>query len=372
MLVQRRAKAQERRLVPETIARFLQEAAGPAGMSLKSVGNMAHTFDPGPTPVDLKRHEVDSDWRLGNLAHRYPRFTTDRRVADERALEWVTPGHPLFEALRRNALDAARPSLNAGAVFYSVVHETPVPLDVYRARVVDGLGHTVHERLFAVEVSEDGNPALRDPWTLGDLQPAQPLSNLPPVARSPEARDFVDREGLAPFLDEVREERVSEIERVWRHVEISLTELIGREDGKIGRFSDESERKVEGAAGLLAQAETRQAELLARREKRRLELGRQKQLTLQNVERITSVLVLPHPEAGGPEVRNLRPNPAVEAIAMREAIRFEEAAGRRVEDVHEKNLGYDLTSLDPVSGELRLIEVKGLGGPEGSVLLTPN
>ena len=43
-----------------------------------------------------------------------------------------------------------------------------------------------------------------------------------------------------------------------------------------------------------------------------------------------------------------------------------------MEDVHEKNLGYDLTSLDLRSGELRLIEVKGLAGETGDVLLTPN
>src|SRR5207249_10659422 len=92
MLVERRAKAQERRLDPETIARFMQEAAGLAGLNLKPVGYVAHTFDPGPTPVSLKRHAMNSDWHLGSLAHRYPRFTTDRTVADERALEWVTPG----------------------------------------------------------------------------------------------------------------------------------------------------------------------------------------------------------------------------------------------------------------------------------------
>ena len=40
--------------------------------------------------------------------------------------------------------------------------------------------------------------------------------------------------------------------------------------------------------------------------------------------------------------------------------------------MHEKNLGYDLTSLDINSGELRLIEVKGIGAPSGTVLLTPN
>ena len=48
------------------------------------------------------------------------------------------------------------------------------------------------------------------------------------------------------------------------------------------------------------------------------------------------------------------------------------SGGRQVADVHEQNLGYDVTSLDRQSGELRLIEVKGLAGRTGSILLTPN
>ena len=41
-------------------------------------------------------------------------------------------------------------------------------------------------------------------------------------------------------------------------------------------------------------------------------------------------------------------------------------------DVHEQNLGYDVTILDLKSGELRLIEVKGLAAASGDILLTPN
>ncbi len=40
--------------------------------------------------------------------------------------------------------------------------------------------------------------------------------------------------------------------------------------------------------------------------------------------------------------------------------------------MHEKNLGYDVTSLDLSTGELRLIEVKGLAGPTGVIRLSPN
>jgi hypothetical protein len=57
---------------------------------------------------------------------------------------------------------------------------------------------------------------------------------------------------------------------------------------------------------------------------------------------------------------------------MRVAMEYERAAGRSAEDVSARNLGYDISSLEPRGGELRLIEVKGLAGPTGTILLTPN
>ena len=101
-------------------------------------------------------------------------------------------------------------------------------------------------------------------------------------------------------------------------------------------------------------------------------MDRQRALSLQSVERITSVLILPHPERKSPEVRRLQPDSEVEATAMQGAMEYEKEKGRQVHDVHEKNFGYDLTSLDLNSGELRLIEVKGIGESAGNVLLTPN
>ncbi len=57
---------------------------------------------------------------------------------------------------------------------------------------------------------------------------------------------------------------------------------------------------------------------------------------------------------------------------MRLVMDHEQTQGRQVYDVLDKNLGYDITSLDLASGELRLIEVKGLGAATGTILLTPN
>jgi hypothetical protein len=372
MLIERRARSQERRVVPETIARFLTEAAPYVPLALKPVANSPHTFDVPRTPTQLRRYETDADWKLPRLAAKYPRCSTDRETAEKEILEWVTPGHPLFEAVRRHAVVQAQDHLGKGACFYSLSHSQPARLDFFRARVVDGLGHIIHERMFVTELRSDGATVLQEPSTLGNLVPAPLPAELPPIARADDAASWLHEQALNPFLEEVRAERQAEIERIASHVELSLTELLQKADEEIGKAAADVEAKLPGAEGRLAQAETRHGDLMTRRDHRRRELEQQRSLSLQAVERTTSVLVLPHPDRDSPEVRNLRPDFEVEAIAMRVAIEHEQSLGRQVYDVHEKNLGYDLTSLDINSGELRLIEVKGIGAADGAVLLTPN
>ena len=67
-----------------------------------------------------------------------------------------------------------------------------------------------------------------------------------------------------------------------------------------------------------------------------------------------------------------QPDPETEATAMRVVMEHERGQERHVKDVSAKNLGCDVTSLDPVSGDLCLIEVKGLAAAAGTILLTPN
>lgn len=372
MLIERRAKAQERRVVPETIARFMRESSEYIPLHLKVVPGLPHAFEPGKTPSVLKKYESQPDWKLPALAIKYPRCSADRKTAEDNKLEWITPGHSLFEAIRRHIHTLSQQSFGKGACFHSLQHNAPSRLDFYRARIVDGLGQIMHERLFAVELAKDREPRLEEPSVLGNLTPVEAPEGLPSVAAMPEATAWLNDRALTPFLEEMRSERLSEVDRIAAHIELSLTELLQRADEEIGRAAAEIEQKVTGAEGRLAQAETRHAELLDRREKRRQDLERQRSLSLQAVERITSVLIFPHPEGETPEILRLRPNFETEAVAMKIVMEYEQAKGRQVYDVHEKNLGYDITSLDINSGELRLIEVKGIGDATGTILLTPN
>ncbi len=117
MLIERRARAQERRVVPETIARFIRESAEYIPFKLKFIDNLPHTFDPPRTPAALQKHEFDVNWKLPALALKYPRCSTDRDTADKNNLEWVTPGHPLFEAVRRNINAKAIAPFGKGVMF---------------------------------------------------------------------------------------------------------------------------------------------------------------------------------------------------------------------------------------------------------------
>ncbi|WP_420617288.1 DUF3883 domain-containing protein [Candidatus Palauibacter sp.] len=309
---------------------------------------------------------------MQELAVRYSKLSTDRETAERNHLEWITPGHPLFEALRRHASDGARDAFAAGACFHSLEHNAAVRLDFYRARAVDGLGNVIHERLFTVESASDSAHTLREADILGNLIPAPAPDDPPSVATLPYPDGWLHEHALMPFIEEVRGERLEQVDRVAEHVELSLTEVLQRLDDEIGRAAEEVGKGVTGAAGRLARAETRHAEVAARRERRRDELKRQRAVTLQGVERLASALVVPHPERESPQVRRLRPNPETEMTAMRTVIEYEAARGCKVTDVHEKNLGYDITSFDPESGELRLIEIKGLAAQTGTILLTPN
>jgi hypothetical protein len=62
MLIERRARAQERRVVPETIARFLREAAEFVPLTLKTIPSVPHAFEPARTPSILRRYEKDPNW----------------------------------------------------------------------------------------------------------------------------------------------------------------------------------------------------------------------------------------------------------------------------------------------------------------------
>ena len=170
MLVERRALAQERRIVPETVARFFDTSAKEVGLPLTPLKGAERAFNVGKIPTALYEQTRAKDWKLPLLARSYDRICFDRSTLEtDVRLEWVTPGHPLFEAVRRRVWEQMQPQLRQGAVFFELEREQPALLELFIASVADGTGIILHRRLFLVETNADGTRRLRDSSYLLDL-----------------------------------------------------------------------------------------------------------------------------------------------------------------------------------------------------------
>jgi len=375
MLVERRALAQERRIVPETVARFFATSAKEAGLPLTPLKGIERGFNVGKVPTGLYEQARAKDWKLPQVAKNYDRICFDRKPTEKDArLEWVTPGHPLFEALRRQIWEQTQPHLRRGAVFYELEREQPALLELYVGSVADGTGITLHRRVFLIETNADGTRRLRDSSYLLDLIiPAKAPQLLPELpADATGTQTFLFEKALQPFLREIAGEREHELDLIERSVRTCFEELIARRDSVLVKHLHAQEQGDATAIGLAEMEGQKLQDLQRRRDIRLGDLSRQRTLSLQGVERIGLAMVLPHPERNTPANTNLKTDRETERKAVAAVIAHEQARGCTIDDVQDQNLGFDLRSLHKLSGELRLIEVKGIGAATGSIFLSPN
>jgi superfamily II DNA or RNA helicase len=361
----RTAEAKERRLVPEVVQNFFLQAA--PYVDLPTPRERNGVFSIGRLPRHFQQVGERLEARFGALGREYRAVTFDKKwLTDDPTLEWVTPGHPLFEAARDEMWERVQDDLRRGAVFYDLDRTEAARLEVYAASVADGRGHTLHRRLFVVEVNGKGEMRTRQPTVFLDLLPAQapPSQNLA-MDRS-ELESFLLEHGLEPFLDEVRKERQRDLEVIARHVEVSLLTLADRQQRQIAELTDRQQHGQDVALAL-SEAERRLDELDGRLERRRRELQQERQLTIADLTHIGSAWVLSHPQRHEflPMVRDEE----VERIAMEEAMRYERARGWEPQDVSEENRGFDVLSYDPQRAGIRFIEVKGRA-KEGDIALS--
>ncbi len=397
-IVGKSAEAKERRLVPEVVEDFFIQAAPHSGIYPKGLTHPltpalsqresgAHTYRVGKVPRNLWPVGELLEPRFGRLGHEYKTITFDKGALEADAtLEWVTPGHPLFEAVRSDILEHAQDDLQRGAIFFDLNRDEPARLDVFSASVRDGRGSLLHKRLFVMETALDGTLSLRQPAIFLDLQPAPAGTSLPEeLARQApglpptgEVESALVSSALQSFLADIADERRQQIEVISRHMEISLNALIDRAQVQYAAL-DEQRRSGSDEAGLEGRLKIKEDwldELNARLEQRRADLEQERNCSIADVQHLGRAWVLPHPERGSPGIAPMVRDEEIERIAVQEAIRYETERGWQAESVEKENRGFDLISrrLNPADGmavEVRFIEVKGRAGV-GEVALSSN
>jgi hypothetical protein len=383
-MIGKSVEAKERRLVPEVIEQFFVDAGPECGLRPKQTGKNTHIYRIGKTPRNLLPIGDAQEDRFGRLGREYKQVAFNKELLrDDPTLDWVTPGHPLFEVVRGDIIRRTSSHLEKGAVFFDLHRNDPALLDFFAGSVKDGRGRTLHRRLFAVETSLSGQMTMHEPTVVLDITPAPvgtsgPAANLDLPERQ-RVEQFLYENTLAPWAETVAEERFGEVDRIQRHVEISLNSLIDRAQVQQAEYvSRQIEGEtVQGLDGLIAQAEQHLDELNNRLESRKKELELERHSAISDITHLGRAWVAPHPERTSPSIAPMVRDDEIERIAVEVATRHEEERGWVVESVEADNRGFDLISRKPHPEdpqtfiEVRFIEVKGRAGV-GIVALSEN
>ena len=382
-IIGKSVEAKEKRLDPHAIADFFLQAAPEIGIHPKAIAKEGLAYKIGKIPRTLWPTGDRLEPRYGKLGREYKQVTFDKAALQKNpTLEWVTPGHPLFECVRESVLNSVLEDLQRGALFFDLHRQDPIRLDVFSAAIQDGRGRTLHKRLFVVETDVTGTLTVRQPTIFLDFALAPEGTQPPEDGHLPE-RDAVEcaliEQALQPFLTEVLDRRTTEIKTISRHLEISLRTVIDRVQCQFAELvmQKESGSQEAGLDGRMKQMEDRLFNLNGRLERRREELQQEASCAIADIRHYGRAWVLPHPDRAAPELAGMVSNAEIERIAVEAVIAMEEARGWQVESVESENRGFDLISRKPHPEDLqtaiavRFIEVKGRSAI-GEVALTTN
>lgn len=377
-------EAKERRLVPEVIEDFFVKAAPLTGLTLKEVKQSPHIYRTGgKVPRVLWPIGEALEGQFGKLGREYRQIVFDKLLlARDPTAEWVTPGHPLFEAVRVCALQKVEEDLRKGAIFFDLNSKQPYRLDVYSAAIKDGRGNVIHRRIFVAQTNMAGTITIRQPTIFMDLIPSADRVSFPDGNGLP-SRESIERsifeKALMPFVQEVNAQRSKEIETIEHHMEISLNELISRQQVILNDLIEKQQagETTQPIAANIKSTDDRLDDLNERLERRRKELQQERNLTISDIQHHGRAWVIPHPDREDPGIAPMIQDKEIEKKAIQAVIAYEEARGWKVQSVEQENRGFDLISRrihpeDPQTAiEARFIEVKGRSGV-GEIALSAN
>jgi hypothetical protein len=382
-------RSEERRLMPEYVERFFLQAAERVKLRVETRADSLWRIE--HVPQRLRAPSLPAVQRFGPPATSYRKLTFRKEhLSQDRHLdaELLSPGHQLFAAVE-DVLDESLTRVRQGTAFF-VNPFTPAPyrLHFFELQVMGELppGRGMasrpmasHAELAVVLEDERGGFELAAPDILHDLTPvSSSRSNVdvpsPDDVRQAERWLQVNR--TTDLVASLREGRAREIEIRREYVERSFHELVkqrrnewARLAARVAAGSEDFRLARDTAQRALEETERRRNHKLA--ELRHLEVLRPGSATY-----LGSAVVLP---VNDPDVARIaRSDAGVERIAVEVAMAYERDHGwgpLYIGDDKDGS-GFDIRSIGPLHDDgrraIRRIEVKGRGGSDSTVVLTPN
>ena len=365
-------KAREHRLIPEYTESFFKKAFAKAQGKFRERSDGFLAID--SIPYDLRKIAEEDTFKksYGELLKKYPKATFDKEIAFKNPdAEFISFGHPLFEAMMKYVEEHYSDAMLNGATFIDPDGRLDGFIIFYEGEIKDGTGQVAGKRLFSFSV---GNEEIRpiSPAIIWDLAEAKNPDSEP--ADIDELKNLSCKERtytkviaqLEKYKAELLSERERQAEIKQKYGLKSLEHLILQLDGDLIKLYERKEAG-ENVDLVIRNKEERKEGYERALAELQQHLAQEKSLTM-NMPRFKGIIkVIPQPL---PE-SSMQTDPEVERIGMQVAMDYEKTQGRIPEDVANQNLGFDIRSKDPKTEQVRYIEVKARA-KTGAVALTQN
>ena len=350
-------KAREYRLIPEYTQSYFEKAYKKAGGRIEKRDGGFVSIDRIPFAI---RKIADADTfkkSFSTLLKRYQKATFDKDIAFKNPdAEFISFGHPLFEAVMTWVEETCAGVLLSGATFTDPDGKLDGYLLFYEGTIRDGTNMAAGKRLFCLFVNGDGAEPI-PPSIIWDVEETEPEPSGDVDIDELKQRAYT---AILPILEDYKREIVQERER---HAAVkekygvkSLEHLIGELDTELIDLHVRKERGVKVDL-VIRNKEERKREYEHALEELKEQIGRERQLTMTRPRFVGIIRVKP---VSG-KAAGMRRDDDTETAAMKVAMDHERNEGRIPEDVGSQNLGFDIRSIDK-DGNPRYIEVKGRAG----------
>src|SRR5256712_994631 len=361
-------KARENRLIPEYTAAFFKKALVKAGGKLRDRKDQFIAVD--SLPYEIRQIGEDEKFKrqFGSLLRSYPKITFDKDIGFKTPdTEFVTFGHPLFEATLDWVERELTVELQRGAVFTDPDGVLNGYILFYEGEVRDGTGVVAGKSLFSYYIdSSNGEVKSTPPTVIWDLSEVGSRESESVDSESLKRKILPGViSSLNEYMGRLQGDRKKQAEIKEKYGLKSLDKLVVGLDGDlIGLYA----RKDRGDNVDLAIRNKEDLKKKYEQSKQELEdmILKERNLTMSMPSFLGIVSVRPSLDTGVAMHRDEE----VERLGMEIAMRYERTQQRDPEDVSKENLGFDIRSKDS-KGKVRYVEVKARAGI-GPVALTQN
>jgi len=360
-------KARENRLIPEYTEAFFKKAFEKAGGKYHERKDRFLAIE--SIPFEIRQIAEDDSFkkRFGAMMRSYPKVTFDKDIGFKTPdSEFVSFGHPLFEAVLEWVDKTISPDLKKGSVFIDPEGKLDGYIVFFEGEVRDGTGAVAGKSLFAYYYEpHSGDVKSISPTIMWDLADGKPLGEVVDVEIIKQKVLPKVLAGLKEYKEKLTAERQKQGEIKRKYGIRSLVKLIMDLDGELIELNARKERGENVDIVIRNKTEQQKRYETSKKELEEL-IEREQNLTMTNPSFVGIVRVLPRAETE----EAMYSDEEVEKIGMEIVMKFERENGREPEDVSKENLGFDIRSREK-DGKIRYIEVKARAGV-GSVALTQN